>query len=152
MIGLSPLSTAHPLIFQHQWVRASTPFYRGFTLAMDRSLSFASAACNLIRPIQTRFRYGFISERLNLRYIPQLAGSLCKRHAVIPPLKAGLRLIVGTRFQVLFHSPSGVLFTFPSRYWFTIGHRSIFSLTRWSGRIPTRFHVSRSTREYEQGG
>ena len=34
----------------------------------------------------------------------------------------GLRLLVGTRFQVLFHSPSGVLFTFPSRYWFTIGH------------------------------
>lgn len=33
----------------------------------------------------------------------------------------GLRLIVSTRFQVLFHSPPGVLFTFPSRYWFTIG-------------------------------
>ncbi len=27
-----------------------------------------------------------------------------------------LRLLVGTRFQVLFHSPPGVLFTFPSRY------------------------------------
>ena len=34
----------------------------------------------------------------------------------------GLELLVGTRFQVLFHSPPGVLFTFPSRYWFTIGH------------------------------
>ena len=34
----------------------------------------------------------------------------------------GLQLLVGTRFQDLFHSPSGVLFTFPSRYWFTIGH------------------------------
>lgn len=33
----------------------------------------------------------------------------------------GLELVVGTRFQVLFHSPSGVLFTFPSRYCFTIG-------------------------------
>ena len=33
-----------------------------------------------------------------------------------------LRPIVGTRFQVLFHSPPGVLFTFPSRYYFTIGH------------------------------
>jgi hypothetical protein len=33
-----------------------------------------------------------------------------------------LRPVVGTRFQVLFHSPSGVLFTFPSRYCFTIGH------------------------------
>ncbi len=27
-----------------------------------------------------------------------------------------LRLLVGTRFQFLFHSPPGVLFTFPSRY------------------------------------
>ena len=35
----------------------------------------------------------------------------------------GLRLLVGNRFQVLFHSPPGVLFTFPSRYWFTIGGR-----------------------------
>ena len=33
-----------------------------------------------------------------------------------------LRLLVGMQFQVLFHSPLGVLFTFPSRYWFTIGH------------------------------
>ena len=33
-----------------------------------------------------------------------------------------LRLLVGTQFQVLFHSPPGVLFTFPSRYSFTIDH------------------------------
>ena len=57
----------------------------------------------------------------------------------------GLELVVGTRFQVLFHSPPGVLFTFPSRYWFTIGHRGVFSLTRWSWWIPTGFLVSRRT-------
>ena len=28
----------------------------------------------------------------------------------------GLYVLVGTRFQVLFHSPPGVLFTFPSQY------------------------------------
>ena len=32
-----------------------------------------------------------------------------------------LQLFVSTRFQILFHSPPGVLFTFPSRYLFTIG-------------------------------
>ena len=32
-----------------------------------------------------------------------------------------LPLLVSIRFQVLFHSPPGVLFTFPSRYWFAIG-------------------------------
>ena len=47
------------------------------------------------------------------RFILQKA----RRHTLIV-----LRLFVGTRFQDLFHSPSGVLFTFPSRYWFTIGH------------------------------
>jgi hypothetical protein len=30
--------------------------------------------------------------------------------------KAILRPLVSTRFQDLFHSPPGVLFTFPSRY------------------------------------
>ena len=59
----------------------------------------------------------------------------------------GLRLLVGIRFQVLFHSPLGVLFTFPSRYWFTIGHQRVFSLGGWSPRIPTGFHVSRGTWE-----
>jgi hypothetical protein len=56
-----------------------------------------------------------------------------------------LPLLVGRRFQVLFHSPPGVLFTFPSRYWFTIGRQGVFSLGRWSSRIPTGFHVSRGT-------
>ena len=41
----------------------------------------------------------------------------------------------------------GVLFTFPSRYWFTIGQRIVFSLGRWSSRIPTGFHVPRGTRD-----
>ena len=39
----------------------------------------------------------------------------------------------------------GVLFTFPSRYWFTIGRQVVFSLGRWSSRIPTGFLVSRGT-------
>lgn len=36
------------------------------------------------------------------------------------------------RFQDLFHSPPGVLFAFPSRYWFTIGRSRVFSLGGWS--------------------
>ena len=51
----------------------------------------------------------------------------------------------GHTISGLFHSPSGVLFAFPSRYWFTIGHHGVFSLGRWSSRIRTGFHVSRST-------
>ena len=56
-----------------------------------------------------------------------------------------LRPLVSAWFQVLFHSPPGVLFTFPSRYLFTIGHERVFSLTRWSSQIPTGFHVSCGT-------
>ena len=60
-------------------------------------------------------------------------------------MQALLRLLVGTRFQVLFHSPPGVLFTFPSRYLSTIGHRRVFRVGGWSPQVPTGFHVSGST-------
>src|SRR5690554_5867914 len=36
--------------------------------------------------------------------------------------------LVSARFQVLFHSPPGVLFTFPSRYSFTIGRDQSLAL------------------------
>ena len=61
-----------------------------------------------------------------------------------------LRLLVGARFQVLFHSPLGVLFTFPSRYWYAIGHRRVFSLGGWSPRLRTGFHVPGPTRDTQQ--
>ena len=38
-----------------------------------------------------------------------------------------------------------MLFTFPSRYWFTIGQRRVFSLTGWSPWIQAGFHVPRLT-------
>ena len=56
-----------------------------------------------------------------------------------------LYLLVNIGFQVLFHSPPGVLFTFPSRYCFTIGHQVVFSLMGWSPSLHTRFHVPRTT-------
>jgi hypothetical protein len=52
-----------------------------------------------------------------------------------PKVLRRLPPLVGTRFQVLFHSPPGVLFTFPSRYSFTIGRGRVFSLGGWSPRI-----------------
>ena len=47
----------------------------------------------------------------------------CERNSLVhstkgtPSQLALLRLLVSIRFQVLFHSPPGVLFTFPSRYY-----------------------------------
>jgi hypothetical protein len=38
-----------------------------------------------------------------------------------------------------------VLFTFPSRYWFTIGRQGVLRLGGWSPHVQTGFHVSRPT-------
>ena len=99
----------------------------------------------LNRPVRTRFRYGYPT-RVNLATQRKLAGSFFKRHAVTSH-KDSLRRIVGTRFQVLFHSPPGVLFTFPSRYLSAIGHRGVFRLNGWSRQIHTEFQGSRATWE-----
>ena len=64
-----------------------------------------------IRPIKTRFPFDYSAEHLNLAaYHNSLARSTKSTWSLTLPL------LVGTRFQVLFHSPPGVLFTFPSRY------------------------------------
>ena len=51
------------------------------------------------------------------------------------------------RFQVCFTPLAAVLFAFPSRYLFAIGHQVVFSLGGWSPRIRTEFHVLRPTRD-----
>ena len=73
-----------------------------------------------------------------------------RRHPPHPEGVKRLRRIVSRRFQVLFHSPPGVLFTFPSRYSSAIGHEVVFSLTRWSWQIHGRLQGSAATREHAQ--
>ena len=46
---------------------------------------------------------------------------------------------MSTRFQGLFHPPLGVLFTFPSRYWFTIGRSRCLALEGGPPRFPQGF-------------
>ena len=99
----------------------------------------------LKRPIQTRFRYG-CPTRVNLATYRKLAGSFFKRHAVTLVRRPwGLQRLVCTRFQALFHSPPGVLFTFPSRYLSAIGHQGVFRLSGWSRQIHTGFLGPRAT-------
>ena len=142
MIGLSPLPTGHPLRFQPKWVRPSTGSYPRFSLPMDSSPGFASTMCNSHAVLKTRFRCGSLPSLTSQHTVTRwLILQKARRHPA-----RGLRLLVGTWFQVLFHSPLGVLFTFPSRYWSTIGHRRVFSLGEWSPQIRTGFHVSGTTR------
>ena len=58
-----------------------------------------------------------------------------------------LHLFVSIRFQVCFTPLIGVLFTFPSRYWFAIGRSGVLSLGGWSPHIQTKLHVFRPTQE-----
>ena len=89
------------------------------------------------------FRLGFPSASYLTQYLTShhTHNSLDRStKSTISSLNA-LYLLVNIGFQVLFHSPPGVLFNFPSRYFFTIGHQVVFSLGRWSGLLPTGFHV-----------
>src|SRR5947207_12974961 len=111
LIGLSPLSTAHPPIFQHESVRSSTRSYPRFNLAMDRSLSFGSAPRDC-SPYSD-------SVSLRLQDNPLTSPRSATRRLILQqarrhlphwlPSTGLLRRFVGTRFQVLFHSPPGVI-------------------------------------------
>ena len=97
----------------------------------------------LKRPIKTRFPCGSGTECLNLATQRNSLARSTKStmsHSLIV-----LHLFVSIRFQVLFHSPPGVLFTFPSRYYSAIGHQVVFSLGGWSPLLPIGFHVSGGT-------
>ena len=110
---------------------------------MVRSLGFGSITYDLSRPIQTRFPFGSIPYIVfNLAIYNNSPDRSTK--STTSRLKS-LCLLVNIGFQVLFHSPPGVLFNFPSRYFFTIGHQVVFSLRGWSPFIHTRFLVSRTT-------
>ena len=110
---------------------------------MDRSLSFGSIIYDLSRPFQTRFPFGFVSSLiLNLAIYNNSPDRSTK--STTSRFKS-LCLLVNIGFQILFHSPPGVLFTFPSRYYSTIGHQVVFSLTGWSPYLHTRFLVSCTT-------
>ena len=148
MIGLSPLPSSHPSGFQPTTVRSSTACYGGFNLLKGRSPRLRVYAHVHRRPIQTRFRFGSGPEGLNRHVSSNSPDHNAKgtRSGLAP-----LPLLVGTRFQDLFHSPPGVLFTFPSRYSCTIGHRGVFRLGGWSPQIRAEFHVLRATRDTTRG-
>ena len=75
---------------------------------------------------------------------------LIKQKARHHPLRGSDTLSAhGCRF--CFTPLTAVLFTFPSRYLFTIGRQRVFSLTQWSAWIHTKFHLYRVTQELPRG-
>ena len=95
-------------------VRSSTEFYFRFNLDMDRSPGFGSACTDCNRPLKTCFRFGSVALPLNLASTgnsPDRSTKSTRLHLNVLPQ------LVNTGFQVLFHSPPGVLFTVPSQYY-----------------------------------
>ena len=95
------------------WVRSSTAFYGSFNLDMDRSPGFGSAHTDS-GPLKTWFPYGSIPLGFNLASMhnsPDRSTKSTRSYLNVVPQ------LVNTGFQVLFHSPPGVLFTFPSQYY-----------------------------------
>ena len=95
------------------WVRSSIAFYGNFNLDMDRSPGFGSAPTD-----------SFALLRLGFPSAPHLwcltSPASATRRTVLQKVRGcsfkELPQLVNTGFQVLFHSPPGVLFTFPSQY------------------------------------
>ena len=98
------------------------------------------------RHFKTRFRCGSASKTLSLaEYMHSPVHYAKGTPSPIPQRGIGLRPLVSVWFQVLFTRLKAVLFTFQSPYCFTIGHRVVFSLGRWSGQLRTEFHELRAT-------
>ena len=94
-------------------VRSSNAFYGIFNLDMGRSPGFGSTRTDYF----ALFRLGFPSApdfkslTLPARVTRRTVLQKVRRRTFV------LRQLVNTGFQVLFHSPPGVLFTFPSQYY-----------------------------------
>src|ERR1700754_1068401 len=115
LIGLSPLPTTHPLSLQPKWDRASTTSYCCFTLGMGRSLRFGSRTHHYTHhwdtPYSDSLSLRLPHNGLTSRHVPDSQAHSSKGTPSPHALTRRLWRIVGTRFQVLFHSPTGVLFT-----------------------------------------
>ena len=96
------------------WVRSSIAFYGNFNLDMDRSPGFGSTPTDLTALLRLGFPSASDLKSLTLPVSVTRRTVLQKvrgcTYRVLPQL-------VNTGFQVLFHSPPGVLFTFPSQYY-----------------------------------
>ena len=102
------------------WVRPSTASYGSFSLGTGRSPGFGPAAADSRAGSRRRlvpFRLGFpAAPRLRRLTSPAAAARRTVLQKVRGHAPAAPPQLVGAGFQALFHSPPGVLFTFPSQY------------------------------------
>ena len=102
-------------------VRTSIAFYGNFILDMGRSPGFGSTDADYrirVSELCALFTLGIPSApRLRRLTLPVSVTRRTVLQKVRRCTRMVLRQFVNTGFQVLFHSPHGVLFTFPSQYY-----------------------------------
>ena len=123
---------------------------------MIRSSRFGSIRSD-IRPIQTCFRLGSGIFLLNLATsykspAHSSTGTRSNSSAWTKSRRKFSHCLSAYDFMFFFTPLRGFSFTFPSLYFFTIGHSGVFSLTRWSSLIHTGFHVPHATRDIQKKG
>ena len=180
LISLSLLLSSHLRIFQHPRVRSSTACYRSFNLLKSRSpplrvycprLVFAHFALGFPSPpvhqdlrlatdnnSQTHYAKGKQSPgpfygRPYFPFLSSVPWDECDGWDLgrQPQNGPGSYTLYAIGCRSYFTPLAGVLFTFPSRYLFTIGCQGVFSLIRWSGQIHAEFHVHRITWDSSRG-
>ena len=137
-----------PELFNVHGFGPSPDFTRDSTCScVDHGVSGRRPATS--RHLKTRFRYGSRSKILSLAANIHSPVHYAKGTPSHVPHCWGivLRPLVSARFQVLFTRLIAVLFIVQSPYWFTIGHRGVFSLGRWAGLLHTTFHECGATLE-----
>ena len=118
------------MILRYQPVRTSTLLSKSFILAMGSSPGFGSFTSDQFALLTLGFPTGPSS-----RTYPTACKNSLDHSSIGTPspdsLATGrLRLFVGVWFQFYFTPLTGVLFTFPSRYLFTIDHQKYLALDR----------------------
>jgi hypothetical protein len=146
-IGFSPLPTPHPNRFQPILVRASTRSYPGFTLDMGRSLGFGSNQCYYFALLELAFATNAYLSILILATLINSPDHYAKgtqsriftfgEHSAPTACKRTVSDSISLPFRGSFHLSLAVLLRYR---W-----QNVFSLGRWSCRIPTGFLVSRGT-------
>ena len=148
MMRLSLLPTSHPLGFHPSGFGPP----RGVTRASPCSWvvhAVSRLSPTTMRPIQTRFPYGFDPEGLNQAVDDNSPDHYAKgTPSHLRPVATPNDAPTACRHAVS-GSPctplTGVLSIFQSPYLSTIGRQVVFSLTGWSPWIQSGFHVPRPT-------
>ena len=145
MIGLSPLSWGHPLRFQPKWVRPSTGSYPRFSLPMDSSPGFASAACDSFAILKARFHCGSVQTLTSPHTATRwLILQKARRHSAKAAPTACGRTVSGTvslPSRGAFHLSLTVL----------VRYRSQESIQPWRVVPPDSYRISR-VRHYSGAG